>query len=168
MTPERIQVQLYFQEETDLKALIPTFHDWVREEAVAGLLIDVADYRHVPSGPGLLLMGHEGDYSVSNDNGRTVITYKHKRDWPTDDINDRVALAVERAQTAAQLLTPATAEEVRVSFPDRLNAPNTVETFTEITPVVTAAVTTKFQHILNFLQVSLDPRHMFGVRGYPA
>ena len=30
------------------------------------MLIDVADYRHVPAGPGVLLIGHEANYSLDN------------------------------------------------------------------------------------------------------
>ena len=32
-------------------SLIPVFHRWIREQATPELLIDVADYAHVPGGP---------------------------------------------------------------------------------------------------------------------
>ena len=35
----------------DLTQAIPVFHRWIQEQALPGLLIDVADYRHVPEGP---------------------------------------------------------------------------------------------------------------------
>ena len=42
------------------------------------LLLDVADYRHVPAGPGVMLIGNEGDYSVDNTGDRLGIRYNRK------------------------------------------------------------------------------------------
>ena len=38
------------------KAIIPVFHKWIREQSIDELLIDVADYTHLPSGPNALLV----------------------------------------------------------------------------------------------------------------
>ena len=38
--------------DVDLEPLIPIFHDWIRDRVFEELLLDVADYRHVPEGPG--------------------------------------------------------------------------------------------------------------------
>jgi len=164
MTAERIQIKLYRQNETDLKEFIPTFHEWIREETVDGLLIDVADYRHVPNGPGLLLMGHEGDYSVSNDHGRTAIAYKHKRVWPTADLNGRVRHVLGRVLHAEQQLQERFAtplEAIEISFPDRLNAPNTADTFALISPELETAVSDALRKEVNFVHASEgDARHM--------
>lgn len=167
MTPERIQIKLYRQNETDLKELIPTFHEWIREETVDGLLIDVADYRHVPNGPGLLLMGHEGDYSVSNDHGRTAITYKHKRTWPAADLDGRVRHALGRALNADHQLQGVFTEPlntIEISFPDRLNAPNTAETFAAFAPELNAVVADVLQKKVGFTQTSEGAYEMLTVR----
>ena len=50
----------------DLEPLIPIFHSWITGGAFNEMLLDVADYRHVPSGPGVVVIGHEADYSVDN------------------------------------------------------------------------------------------------------
>src|SRR5207248_3157105 len=42
------------------------------------LLLDVADYRHVHHGPGIVLIGHEADYSLDNSDGRLGIKYNRK------------------------------------------------------------------------------------------
>ena len=46
------------------------FHRWIREQAIPELLIDVADYAHVPAGPGIMIIGHEAHYSVDNRENR--------------------------------------------------------------------------------------------------
>ena len=38
------------------KAIIPVFHKWIREQSIDELLIDVADYTHLPTGPNALLV----------------------------------------------------------------------------------------------------------------
>ena len=44
-------------EEVDLEPLIPIFHGWIQGQVFDELLLDVADYRHVPAGPGVVLIG---------------------------------------------------------------------------------------------------------------
>jgi len=49
----------------NLDAAIGLFHRFIQGGALPGLALDVADYRHVPDGPGVLLIAHEADYGVS-------------------------------------------------------------------------------------------------------
>lgn len=49
----------------DLAPAIGLFHRFIQTGALPGLALDVADYRHVPGGPGVLLIAHEADYGVS-------------------------------------------------------------------------------------------------------
>ena len=48
----------------DLAEAIPVFQRWIQDSVCEELLIDVADYRHVPGGPGVLLAAHEAHYSL--------------------------------------------------------------------------------------------------------
>ena len=67
----KLQVKLYAEDTTlDGEAYIPLFHGWIRDSAMPELLIDVADYRHVPDGPGVALIGHESDYFLDFQDGR--------------------------------------------------------------------------------------------------
>jgi len=43
------------------------FHSWIARGELNDLLVDVADYQHVPRGPGVLLIGHECNYQVKKD-----------------------------------------------------------------------------------------------------
>ena len=67
-------VNVKFLVEGDLKVdparFIEVFHQWIRDETLEELLIDVADYRHVPSGPGVMLIALEADYSMDHADNR--------------------------------------------------------------------------------------------------
>ena len=38
----------------------------------------MADYRHVPEGPGVMLIGHQANYSVDNTDNRLGVRYNRK------------------------------------------------------------------------------------------
>ena len=50
--------------------VLKLFHEWIQEDRIDDLLIDVADYRHVPDGPGVILVAHNAFYSLDNAAGR--------------------------------------------------------------------------------------------------
>lgn len=137
MIPDRINAKIFLTEtaEVELAAVIPLFHRWIRERAVTGLLLDVADYKHVQDGPGVLLIGHEGDYALDLTHGRPGLLYRHKREWGSDDLQERLRLVLGRLLPAAYLLeqeetlgrlTFAT-NELELAFHDQLHTPNTPE-----------------------------------------
>src|SRR5437868_13812684 len=48
-----------------LNDIIPIFHGWIQKQSIEGhLLIDVHDYSHMQDGPGILLVAHEGNFSL--------------------------------------------------------------------------------------------------------
>lgn len=138
MLPDRITAKFFIAEGVvDTADLVPIFHRWIRDASVPGLLIDVADYRHVPNGPAVLLIGHDGDYILDGADGRLGLLYRHKRDWPVDTLQERLALTLERVAHAVRLLENDPAftgvrfrrGEIEITFPDRLNVPNTPAAF---------------------------------------
>jgi hypothetical protein len=140
--PERISVKFYMEDETgvDVPALIPLFHRWIQQHSLPGLLIDVVDYKHVPNGPMLLLVGHEGDYALDGSDGRVGFLYRGKREWRSDDFQSRLSQVWQRARQACRLLESEeslggvsfTRNEAAVEIPNRLNAPNTPATFDDL------------------------------------
>lgn len=42
-------------------------HRWVSGRVLDDILVDVADYRHVPQGPGLFVIGHSANYQLRVD-----------------------------------------------------------------------------------------------------
>src|SRR5689334_10419959 len=80
MEIQHINVKLFVQDpaSVNLERLVPIFHRWIQDQAREEILIDVADYRHVPAGPGVLLIGHEANYSVDNTGLRLGVRYNRK------------------------------------------------------------------------------------------
>ncbi|MCC6832004.1 MAG: hypothetical protein IT200_11715 [Thermoleophilia bacterium] len=133
----------------DVDALTPVFHDWIRRGDVAeGLLIDVADYKHVPDGPGIILIGHEWDRSVDYGNGAAGVMSVAKRGLEGDLATRIRAVARDAYRTAAALAraeavgpsAEVRTDEIEILLLDRLNAPNTPETLAAAAPAITEAL----------------------------
>jgi len=135
---ERLQLSLHSEPlrnpDVDLEPYVGVFHDWIRQSALEGLLIDVASYAHVPNGPGVVLIGHEFDYGVRIALGRVELTCRHKRD-PKGE-GDVLRRCLRQLLRAAQLLERATklseapcfrASDLVFRSNDRLCCPNTPE-----------------------------------------
>lgn len=117
----------------DLEALVPVFHDWIRERACEELLLDVADYRHVPAGPGVVLIGLQADYGVDNNDDRLGVRYNRKAAFDGSN-QDRLHQAAHSALTACRRLESDPrlegklqfgGQEIEIFVNDRLLAPNT-------------------------------------------
>ena len=124
----------------DPESLVPVFHDWIRTNAVEGLLIDVARYTHVPDGPGVMLIGHEGDYSLDLAAGRQAIRYTLKRDNDGTPA-ELVERTLRRARSAAARLEAdadlrVSEDALVVQIFDRLSAPNSADTFARLASAV--------------------------------
>lgn len=87
MKPQRVSAKLYVLPDSpageatapELSPFIGMFHRFVQEKALPGLLLDVADYAHVPDGPGILLVGHDVDYGIDLAEGRPGLLVTRKR-----------------------------------------------------------------------------------------
>ena len=70
----KLQLKIYLTPESaralDVEALIPVFHRWIKQHLLPELTIDVANYLHVPQGPGVVLIGHGSDYFLDEGEGR--------------------------------------------------------------------------------------------------
>jgi hypothetical protein len=172
MDAHKLQVKIFAEPGHGLspETFIPIFHDWIRTHALPELMIDVANYAHVPKGPGVVLIGHACDYFMDEAEGRLGLLHNRKRSQP--DPADRVADAFRRALHAARLLEqePALAgklrfrtDELAFRINDRLAAPNTPATF--------AAVRTELESFcarLHAAPVQLtpatDPKALFSVK----
>ncbi|MCB9708668.1 MAG: hypothetical protein H6714_07785 [Myxococcales bacterium] len=94
---------------------IPLFHQWIKEAALDDVLIDVADYRHVHHGPGVILVGHSANFSLDEADGRTGLLYSAKRSV-TGQLQDQLKVAFRRVLDAALLIEQATADEGPLRF----------------------------------------------------
>ena len=147
---------------------IPLFHSWIREDTFGELLIDVADYLHVPKGPGVMLIGHAEDYSLDNGGGVYGLLYNRKKELDGSNA-DRYASAFGRAARACGLLEAAfeSLKFSRTRFDlivnNRAVAPNTPETFAAFLPEFEAYLKEAFGEGCTVEQFG-EPRQRFGVR----
>lgn len=167
----RVQVKLFVENADALEAsaLIPIFHRWIQQRELEELLIDVADYAHVPQGPSVVLIAHEADYAVDFTHGRAGLLYTRKRDVPPDP-TDAVRLALGRALDAAVRLENETdlvfrRDEIELGFPDRLRVPNRPESLELVRPLVETALAERFPGAVARIEATAyDERLPFGVR----
>ena len=76
---QHVNVKIFAREAAiNLADATPVFHRWIQERVCEEVLIDVADYRHVPDGPGVLLIAHEANYSLDMAEGRLGLLYNRK------------------------------------------------------------------------------------------
>lgn len=100
VSAKKLQLKLYAEGDVELDKVVRVFHGWIRDHALDELLIDVADYQHVPNGPGIALIGHASDYFFDLGEGRPGLLYSRKRDAPDAVLAD----ALGRLLAAASLL----------------------------------------------------------------
>lgn len=147
MNLQHVNIKLFLDGELsiDLEPVIYLFHRWVAEQSMEELLIDVADYRHVPQGPSVLLVGLEADYIFDNTGGRYGLVYNRKA--PLDGSNEeRFLQALRSAAHAAALLetefSPLKFDRRSFlwSIRDRALAPQTAATVAACEPLLTGFV----------------------------
>jgi rhodanese-related sulfurtransferase len=94
MNPQRLKVTFpAAAPPASLDPAIPVFHRFIQRGQVEGLVIDVADYRHVPQGPGVLLIGLDVDYGISGE-GLTVTRKRSAHDRAGDQFRDAVRMGL--------------------------------------------------------------------------
>jgi hypothetical protein len=130
----------------ELEEFIPVFHDWIQTQQLEELLIDVADYRHVPHGPGVVLVAHDAHYAMDLAEGRLGLLYSRRREThpsrgAIQGVADRLRSVWHCALTACQRLEAHPVLHGRLQFRgnelllrcnDRLQAPNTPAAYDEL------------------------------------
>ncbi len=170
MIPEKLQIKLFAsQHDVHLEAFVPVFHDWIRNSKLHELMIDVAPYDHVPSGPGILFVGHGSDYYIDESKGRVGLLYSRKREAPA--ASERLRDSLQRAVHVASLLEaePSLAgklkfatNELLLRVNDRLAAPSSAETFSGMLPELQGFFTEAFGEPVELSLVS-EPRELFSL-----
>ncbi|MBI3940467.1 MAG: hypothetical protein HY315_06500 [Acidobacteria bacterium] len=156
----------------DLAGFIGIFNEWIRERVGGELLVDVADYRHVSAGPGVMLIGHQANYSMDETGDRLGLLYNRKAPM-NGDTGRRLAQAVRSALTACRRLEQEPLLDGRLKFigsefemllNDRLLAPNTEETFAAFEPDLRTLCSRLYPSAVYTVQQNTDLRERFGVR----
>jgi hypothetical protein len=144
------------------------FNGWIQAQANDELLIDVADYAHVHAGPGVLLIGHEANYSIDDTGNRPGLLYNRKA-AVNGTIQEKLKQAVTSALSACRRLEKDHAvtfggQEIEVIINDRLLAPNTRATFEQLVPDLKTFFGKLYGDAAYTLEHDPDPRHRFTVK----
>jgi hypothetical protein len=172
MTLEHVNVKLLVKNPAaaDLEPLIPIFHGWIQEQGFDELLLDVADYRHVPAGPGVMLIGLQADYSVDNTDDRLGVRYNRKAGAEGSN-QDRLRQAARAALASFQRLEADPrlggklrfdGRELEVFINDRILAPNTAQTREAADADFRGFADKLFQGGAYSLTYGSEPRRLFG------
>jgi hypothetical protein len=166
---QHINVKLFVTEpeKVDLEAVIPVFHQWIQAQIFDELLLDVANYSHVPEGPGVVLIGHEADYALDNADGRLGVRYNRKAPVPGSN-RDRLVQAARSALNAFLRLEHDfkvyfNKREIEIVINDRLLAPNTGETAELARPELQEFLVQLLQGAPYSLKYRGERRQLFGV-----
>ena len=172
-SPE-VSVKLFVVDAADvrLKELIPVFHRWIKEDLLEDeLQIDVANYEHVPKGPGVVLICDKAHYYFDVRAGRAGLRYRGRREARATGA-EAVTRAFRAALHAARLLEADPVlegryrfrtDEVEFGIYDRLLAPSDVGTLVAIRPELEEAVRGLYDTDDVAIELSSGPREPFMV-----
>ena len=170
---QHFRVKLFAEDPVtiDLGDAIPVFHRWIRDRVLDELLIDVADYRHVPAGPGVVLVGHDALYSLDNGGRRLGLLY-NRRTVLEGRTGDKLHAAFEAARRACRRLEAEpefrgklrfSDGECEVSVNDRALAPNTEQTWLALKGELEQFLSEIWLGRTYAVERAKDPRELFRI-----
>ena len=156
----------------DFGDFIAIFNQWIQDQPIPDhLLIDVHDYRHVHNGPGILLVGHQGNFSLDLGEGRPGLVYYRKQ--PMEGAAEsylrtcletllkacRLLLQTDRFGESLEFET----NEILVFSNDRLRAPNRKNTRVLFEQAASELLHGIAEESGSFSYPEADPRDRFAV-----
>jgi hypothetical protein len=156
----------------DILKLIPIYHRWIQQSALEDLLVDVADYSHVPAGPGVMLIAYQGNYALDETGHERGVVYYSKQKL-AGELPERFAQVARKALQAAELMSADAELEGALKLPgnqlqffanDRLTAPNTDAAYAEIEPALKSFLDRLYAGAPYTLERDTDPRERLSVR----
>ncbi|MDP9003061.1 MAG: hypothetical protein M3O46_23465 [Myxococcota bacterium] len=174
MESQKLQLKIFVTPESaktvQPESFIKVFHRWIKERLLPELVIDVANYAHVPEGPGVVLIGHGSDYFMDQGEGRLGLLHNRKRSGPPAqerlaDLARRtlyVAVLLEREPVFAGNLHFAT-NELSFRINDRLAAPNNDSTFEYVRSALETMGRKIFGGPIELVRTG-GPKELFSVR----
>jgi hypothetical protein len=143
---------------------VPIFHRWIQTHALENhLLIDVADYAHVPAGPGTLIVSSQANIHMDRSENRLGLLYVRKQPIAgAETFPETLKGVFQNALAAAALMESEPAvtdrltfrtDEIAVGLNDRLIYPNAPETIAKYHPLVKGF----FKKVIGEETLSVDP-----------
>jgi hypothetical protein len=169
----KISVKLFVEKDDFGHAeFVPVFHRWIQDHVLDDhMAIDVADYAHVPAGPGSLIVTHEANIHMDRVENRLGLLYVRKQPLP-GTFRDRLKGVILNTIKAAAKMEQEPGfegrvkfrtDELKISINDRLNAPNTPATFAAVKDDVEAVAADLFGG-KGGVEYVISPKQMFTVK----
>jgi hypothetical protein len=174
MTVEKTSIKLYSEGQPPVEsAFIPVFHSWIQNDVMDDLLLDVADYSHVPAGPGVMLIAESGSYNFEQGVDERYGMVYSRKDASDNTNSHKITRAFTGALDAAVKLVsePALAglrfsgNEFRLTFYDRLSIPNSDDSLLRLKADIDSVLDRLFAgEDFVTTRISKDPREALTVR----
>lgn len=152
--------------EISLETYIPIFHSWIQKKVTEEMLLDVADYAHVPQGPGVMLIGHHANMSMDEVEGRLGFLYNRKVKEEGSN-EEKLKRLFKWAFSHAKRLEEESSVKGKLKFKtgslqvivnDRLLAPNTEENGKLLESVLTKVIESIYGTKPSKISRHADPR----------
>jgi|SRR5690348_12911744 len=154
---------------------VPVFHSWIQQHSVPDhLLIDVADYSHVPEGPQTVLVSHEAIFAIDYAEARPGLQYFRKQPIVgAESFAERLrkVFRIELESCAKLEEDPRLkgrvrfrTDEIVFRIHDRLLAPNEPGVFAELRPDLQAFASELFHGAPVTLEQRGTAQDLFEVR----
>lgn len=156
----------------DLDWLLAVFDRWRKQDDAPSEWVDLADYAHMPKGPGVMMAGKRENFGVNLIDPGPGVFFTGKKDY-AGSTADRFVEAFRRCLTLAGTLLaepeypaalPPKTGDWLVVVNDRLDFPNNAEVDAEIRPGLEAALGRIFGEGAFTLTRDEDPSHRLGYR----
>src|SRR5919109_65459 len=152
-----------------LADFIDLFHGWI--QATDGIYHDVADYSHMQSGPGIVLVANDANVSIDETENRRGLLYSRKQPLPGTNpqkILRAFGLALEvckklEAEPSLAKRIKFRCDETLFAVNDRLVAPNDEATFLALKDDVENAAGGLYRGSRFTLNHNKDPRQRFSI-----
>ena len=172
MELQKVNVKLFIQPSypVPLTDFIEIFHSWI--QATDGIYHDVADYSHMEAGPGIVLVANDANISIDESGNRRGLLYSRKKALSGSNQERLRAVVRSCLEIFGKLESEpklngrfkSLGNEAEIAVNDRLNWPNTDESFAEMAAEIQLLGKTLFSDAQINLEREAEKRKKFAVR----
>ena len=103
---------------TNIESFVPLFHNWIQEDRIPDhIMVDVVDYKHIPDGPGIMLIAHEGYFSLDFEDNELGLLYMRKTPLG-DNKSETLSSIIQILDFAVELIKIDSVISEKIEFSD--------------------------------------------------
>ena len=97
---DRIDLKLFLDDsvEVDWERCVQIFTEWLKADADEEEWLDIADYTHMPQGPGVIVVGPEKHVSIDDRRGELGLLYSRREPFSGTNVERLQQLVSETAR----------------------------------------------------------------------